>query len=344
MLSPFSLAVIITGAFIGAGFMSGQELWQFFGAYGVWGVAGFAVAIICITALSCITIEYASRTGSNTFEKIINASGNKLLKKLLIIFQTVFYISLYIIMTAGVESLVGEYCDLNPIIIGAVFCLAVTAISLMGVNGIVTAFSAIIPILIVAVMIIAVLVLSSNKPVIHGSAESSASLVSNWFVSALVFVSYNFFAGLGIFASLENRIKSKKVLITSSVLATVFLLILGLSILLPIFATETYNSEMPMLSVSKSLNGTWGAIYAVLLVIAMLGAGISSLFPLTEWFKVTFPERRSQRIILAFAVSAITVMLSLFGFSNLIGTVFPLFGYAGFFIIAVIIYNCIKSR
>lgn len=343
-LSPFSLAVTIAGAFIGAGFVSGQELWQFFGAYGIGGIAGFTVAILCIIALSSITIQYASKTGSNTFERIINPSGNKLLKKLLLIFQTVFYISIYIIMTAGVESLVSEYCDVSPIITGIVFCITVTVISLIGIDGIVVAFSATIPILICAVIAVAFFVLPSNEIIIQSNIESSPSLVSNWLVSSLVFVSYNFFAGLGIFASLQNRVKGKKILIKASVLATTFLLVLGLSILLSIFATDTHSSEMPMLSVSKSLNGTIGLIYAILLVIAMLGAGISSLFPLTEWFKVTFPKMRIQRIVLAFAVSAITVTLSLFGFSNLIGTVYPIFGYVGFLIIAIIIRNCIKNK
>ena len=39
------LAFTYVGCFLGAGFVSGQELWQFFGAFGGLGFLGFAVAV-----------------------------------------------------------------------------------------------------------------------------------------------------------------------------------------------------------------------------------------------------------------------------------------------------------
>ena len=35
-IKTFSLAFTYVGCFLGAGFISGQELWQFFGAFGNW--------------------------------------------------------------------------------------------------------------------------------------------------------------------------------------------------------------------------------------------------------------------------------------------------------------------
>ena len=39
-IKTFSLAFTYVGCFLGAGFISGQELWQFFGAFGNWGLCG----------------------------------------------------------------------------------------------------------------------------------------------------------------------------------------------------------------------------------------------------------------------------------------------------------------
>ena len=44
-INSLSLCLTFAGCFLGAGYVSGQELWQFFGAYGIGGIAGFIVAI-----------------------------------------------------------------------------------------------------------------------------------------------------------------------------------------------------------------------------------------------------------------------------------------------------------
>ena len=47
-IKTFSLAFTYVGCFLGAGFISGQELWQFFGAFGNWGYVGFVLRRCCL--------------------------------------------------------------------------------------------------------------------------------------------------------------------------------------------------------------------------------------------------------------------------------------------------------
>ena len=48
-LKPWQLAFTFIGCFLGAGFVSGQELWQFFGSFGSSGLLGalLASALLC---------------------------------------------------------------------------------------------------------------------------------------------------------------------------------------------------------------------------------------------------------------------------------------------------------
>ena len=46
-IKMWSLAFTYVGCFLGAGFISGQELWQFFGNFGNWGYVGLAGAAGC---------------------------------------------------------------------------------------------------------------------------------------------------------------------------------------------------------------------------------------------------------------------------------------------------------
>ena len=42
-ISARQIAVVFTGSFLGAGFLSGQELLQFFGVFGGFGLVGMAL-------------------------------------------------------------------------------------------------------------------------------------------------------------------------------------------------------------------------------------------------------------------------------------------------------------
>ena len=45
-IKTWSLAFTYVGCFLGAGFISGQELWQFFGSFGNLGYVGFLLAVV----------------------------------------------------------------------------------------------------------------------------------------------------------------------------------------------------------------------------------------------------------------------------------------------------------
>ncbi len=341
-VSVFSLAVTIAGTFIGAGFVSGQELWQFFGAFGVLGILGFILAVTIITVLSVITISYASSAKKETFEDVICSNDTKAQKNLVSLFQYIFYIGIYIIMTSGAESLICHYFDIKKVTVGIIFCVLVSIISLIGVKGIISAFSVTIPLLVFVTAIIAIFTLSSI-PVCFRSVNDN-SLISNWFVSALVFVSYNFFAGIGVFASVARLVNTKKKLFGASVLGCVFLLIIGVCVITTISFIKTETSDLPMLEAAELLSPYLSTIYAVLLVCAMFGGAISSLFPIVESIKSKNIFDNKTLAVITSLISAVTVILSLFGFSNLIGTVYPIFGYIGFVVIIVVIYNFAKHK
>ena len=47
------------GCFLGAGFVSGQELWQYFGCFGIQGILGLFTACLILTGLGLIQIGRA---------------------------------------------------------------------------------------------------------------------------------------------------------------------------------------------------------------------------------------------------------------------------------------------
>ena len=136
----FSLSATIAGAFIGAGFVSGQELWQFFGRYGYFGIAGLLISILGIVVLSFLIMRYAMIKGASTFISVITPSESKISKILLLLLEAVFYFCLHLIMTAGARSLMNEYFKLDITVSAIIFVSVVAVISLTGVKKIISFF------------------------------------------------------------------------------------------------------------------------------------------------------------------------------------------------------------
>ena len=70
-ISVLEIATVFTGSFLGAGFLSGQELLQFFGVFGGYGLAGMVLAIAAFCLFSLLVMDIAKRTGKTEFDRII---------------------------------------------------------------------------------------------------------------------------------------------------------------------------------------------------------------------------------------------------------------------------------
>ena len=61
-IKTWTLAFTYVGCFLGAGCISGQELWQFFGAFGNWGYVGFALATLLFVVIGVLFIRLTQKT------------------------------------------------------------------------------------------------------------------------------------------------------------------------------------------------------------------------------------------------------------------------------------------
>ena len=52
-IGALNLGLAFAGCFLGAGYVSGQELWQYFGAFGARGLLGLALAVVPVVLKKC---------------------------------------------------------------------------------------------------------------------------------------------------------------------------------------------------------------------------------------------------------------------------------------------------
>ncbi len=346
-LGTIRLMFTFAGCFLGAGYVSGQELWQFFGSFGKVGLFGMAVAAVLLSAFGILLTRYVQITGISDMDKVVIKKDNRTLRAIFVFLEVFFLFGIFVIMTAGVGAMLEQVFGLNELIGGAVFAALVALTAIGGLSGMVTAFSVTVPALVIMSAVIFAISAAKNG-FLNIQLETSTNtnpLLSNWFISAVVFVSYNLFASIGILTPIGKEVKKKSTLYKGIIGGGVLLFIIALGIMLTLaMNSASISAQLPMLAAAESLNPALMFIFAVLLFGGMFGTSVSSVFAIDEFVKGRFKVNKITSIILIIALSALAFAGSIFGFDKLIGVVYPVCGYCGVAALGLIIANFIRVK
>ena len=229
----------------------------------------------------------------------------------------------------------------------AVFAALVAVVSLAGFSGMVSAFSATVPVLSVVTLIFGIMSVCTNGLVLPQSGGGSNPLMSSWLVAAVSFACYNVFGSIAMIAPLGPYVKSKKAAVGGIAIGACVLLLIAGSVLVSVSAaSETADAQLPMLALAQSRGTVWGYVYGVLLLLAMFGTALSSLVAFVSMLAAKSARISGHKNKFT-ALCALCMFLgSLFGFGDLIGVVYPIFGYCSsvFIVLMAVHYFKVKKQ
>lgn len=324
------LALTFAGCFLGAGYVSGQELWQYFGAFGARGIPGLLLAIALLGALSVVLLRLAGRTGAQELDALLIRAEIPWLRLLVGAAAALLLFGVVCIMCAGIGALCERMLGL-PAWVGSACAVALVALCAhFGVRGMVTVFTFAVPCLVAAALAISALQLHrTGLSAVRFTPGGENPMLGGWASAAVNYAAYNFFATVGILAPLTPRLK-RRAAGWGVALGCGLLLAIALSVLCAL-ATDpaAVTAQLPMLDLACALGAAAGAVYAALLFLAMFGTSVSSLVAVLAYAgqKSGTLRRHSGALLCALALSAFAG--SLFGFGDLIGVIYPVYGYLG---------------
>ena len=332
-ITPMQIAVLFTGSFLGAGFLSGQELLQFFGRFGAWGLAGMVLAIAAFWLFGWMVLDIAKRTGYTAFDKIILHGTHPVLRGF---FSAVFLLFLFgcmMGMIAGSGALLEQLFGIPALLGDAAMTLLVLLVAVTGAAGLVAAFGVVVPLLVGAAVVVGALAVlrlpTEGLPALPFA--SGNPLLGNWLFSAVSFISYNMMAAITILVPLTQEMEDTRAIRRGLGLGSLLLAVIFICILLPmiLFRALVGDAELPMLALASQVFPALGVLYALLLLCGMFSAALSSLFGITSRLEVRLGGRLSRRFLAL--LCALAFVGSIFGFKNVVSYVYPLCGYVGFF-------------
>ncbi len=346
-IGTFQLAVIFCGCFLGAGFLSGNELWQFFAAFGIKGLIGCFLSVILIGIFCGFILSISISRKTENPERVLLPERFHKSSMLFGVLQAVLVFAIVVIMVSGSSTLVHSLTVINRNLVGIVFCSALALFVLLGTEKIVNAFSVLIPFISMASVIICIIVIVRNGltltlPDFSGSGNP---LLNNWVASTISYLSYSIFSSVGVFSAVSSKITSKKTLWSGIAFGSAIMGIMATVIIFVIWSVpNAMEAELPMLSAALSLGKLSGVIYAMLLFLGMFGAALSCYMALTNYFKIKFVlQNRAYKFVVV--LTALFAFLgSIFGFGDLVGTVYPIFGYIGIIVLVLLTVNFFKIK
>lgn len=341
-LNLLNVALMFVGAIMGAGFASGREIWQFFGVFGRQGRIGILLIAVLFVVLGMMTAYLARILGTNDMGRIIAPGGNPKIENLVSWFMAIMLFTVLINMTAAGGALLHQNFGISRLVGGVLIGVLVIVTVLGEFERISKVFRYIMPVLFAAVILISVLAVTAK---LGASAQREpvkpSPIAGNWILAACLYISYNILAMIPIVATSSVNAKSEKSAMLGSGLGGIFLGVLAFTIVLALQKDMQFAQamDMPMLAYAGRISKGAGILYSVLLFAAIYASATSNFYGFTT--KLRTDEKKSRKVILS---ACLAFLLGLVGFKNVVAYMFPIEGYLGFAIIAMLLLNFAQVR
>lgn len=352
MKKILKIVFVIIGTLIGAGFASGQEMYIFFFSYGKEGLIGIIVSSILIGIIInkslYIVHKYKIKTYKQYLEVFFKAKSDEKyfnFKNIINIIINIFIFVTFCIMIAGFGAYFEQQIGINKII-GSIILSSLSFIIFMkSIKGVVKVNEILVPILIIFIIIVGLVTLINIDFKNFGDYLINTNK-SNSILSAILYSSYNSILLIPVLITLRDYIINRKQIRKISILTTLIIILLSSIIFLLLTKVDVDITKLQMPAVyvvnnmSKILGYGYGFIILGSIFTTSVSLGTSFLQNVTnnkkrceseqKYIKSIKSEKHNKSYTQIAVIMCITsVIVSKFGFSNLINALYPIFGYLG---------------
>lgn len=345
-IGTLRLTFTYAGCMLGAGFVSGQELWQYFGAFGKWSVPSLILSLTLLGSMTVVSVLLGRHTGETTMDALIVRRNRPWLRNLMGAVTSFLLFGITGIMIAGIGAL-GQQTLGIPVWIGnAVIAALVCLCAYFGFGGMLAIFTTSVPVLIgVTIMITGASLLRTDLSQVRFTGGETNPMLSGWMFAAVNYTALNFYGTMSVLPPLDKKYRPGRTLPRSVFLGSLALLFVALGILFALAATpDSVSTELPMYDLARRL-GVWvGGIYAVLLFLGMFGVAVSNTVAVMHYLEEKFERIRKHSTAIMIVMVAASYAGSLLGFSSLIGYIYPIYGYLGIILMLIIFLNWLMEK
>lgn len=360
------LAGAIIAFTIGSGFATGQEIIQYYTAYGA---KGLLVILVFMIAFLYYNFNFAKAGAEQKFEKgndVYKYFCGKYVGTFCDYYSTLFCYMSFFVMVGGASSTLRQEYGL-PAWVGGVILTALAVITVVGgLNSMVDAIGAVGPVIVVLCIAIGLITLirdggdiGAGLDAIQNASYAGASggetiknAGSNWFISGVSYAGFVLLWFASFTAALGSNNKKKElnygiiggtVAVCLAIGVVMFAQISNINTAM-IGSSDTFvwNADIPNLILAAKIWKPFSAIFAIIVFAGIYTTAVPLLYnPASRFAK----EGTSQFKILTIILGVAGLIVGLFlPFRVLVNIIYVLNGYVGGVLILFMIYKNIKDQ
>lgn len=306
----------------------GVEIASFFNAFGKDGVYGIIVSAIVIGLVIYKVFSIMLNNNIETYPDFLGKTINTKRKILISVVDNIINIFLlisFLVMMVGILSFFKQELGIDNVLFSIIIVLSCYFILIKDLDGVIKINTVLIPVLIFFIIFIGFKF--NNQININIDLNIKNNITKNWLLSSLIYTSYNSVVLIPILISLKKEIKNKHQIKIISCISGIIVGVLAIIIyrLLFIANNQINEIEMPLVFVAGKLGRVYKYIYGVVILSAIFTSAISSGYAFLE----NTTKTKKQYKVVCFILCISSIFISKFGFSSLVNTMYPIFGYLG---------------
>ena len=334
MSKTLKVALALVGLTVGAGFASGQEVIQYFLAFGYKGIIGAAIAGAAIAIFSGWVYQLGSYYMADDHSAVFKSVSRPWIAKYMDITTVFTLFCIGFVMVAGAGANLEQQFGL-PTWAGSTIMVVLLLLSgLLDIDRLTNVFSFITPLLIICLLAAFVITLTnipSDFGYINEIAQqnhSASGTFGNWLITALNYATLVMIMDVSmmlVFAgSHMNPAQAGKGGLLGGIMFAVLLLIL--TFILFCNMADVMDADMPLLMVFDNMHPAVGVFVSIVIYLMIYNTAVGMFYASGRRLSHDKPGKFRPYY---FAAVLVGYALSFIGFADLLGWVYPVLGYLG---------------
>ena len=333
------IALSFIGLLVGAGFATGQEVVQYFTSFGISGMWGILVAGLVMTLAGTVFLQLGSYFHASEHNQVFRNITHPIISRILDVAVILTLFAVGFVMLAGAGSNMQQQFGW-PAWVGSLLMLVLVLITgMLDVDKVSQIIGLLTPTLIIAVLFAGtytLLHMPDNVDAAIAASEAIESPIPHWLISAL---NYN---GLALILAVSmslviggDNISPREAGvggIVGGAVYAVLMAIAGFSLLMN--AENVGDSDIPMLTLVDNIHPTLGVIMAIIIYLMIFNTAIGMFYALGKRLS-SGKESKYRIIFIAGCLAGFAVSFA--GFKALMQYVYPVLGYMGIVLVAILL-------
>lgn len=328
----FYIGGVYLAGIMGAGFATGQELLRYFVRFGIWGLWGIILCGFLFALVGFKVLYFMHIKGISDYREFLACLMGKKWAKAAEAVSFCFIIALYSSMLAATGSLAENWLGISRFWGICAMLMVCSALVIGGVKSLGTFSVLLCPLLIGGSIFLGLRLYFGDIQVFAPLHRPDDNILG----SVLIYVSYNIISGVSLLCALSSQIRNIRDAVLGGALGGLAIGVVGFVLALPLhrFYEVISGAELPIFMLIKESGAILRGGYGILLLSAVLTTAASCCYSAVSLLKT---DRMIERVMAVALVGGAAFLLSLMGFSHIVGRLYYVFGVIGLAELAVIV-------